>query len=123
MKNEYVMKEILYRLENSLLQQEIRSNQKAVEELLSDDFMEFGTSGTIYNKKQVIESLQKESKSVFTITDFEIKEITSAAVLVTYRTAKRDSKTNESSSALRSSIWILKDHRWKLQFHQGTPVK
>ena len=123
MKNEYAKKEIIYRLETSLLQQNIRSNQKIVEELLADDFIEFGASGTIYNKKMVVESLQSEVKTEFTITDFDMKEISSTAVLVTYRIAKRDDKTNKCTFSLRSSIWVLKNNRWQLLFHQGTPIK
>lgn len=123
MKNEYAKKEIIYRLETSLLQQNIRSNQKIVEELLADDFIEFGASGTIYNKKMVVESLQSEVKTEFTITDFDMKEISSTAVLVTYRITKRDDKTNKCTFSLRSSIWVLKNNRWQLLFHQGTPIK
>jgi hypothetical protein len=123
MQNKYGKKEILYGLENRLLQQEIRSNKKAVEALLSDDFVEFGASGTIYNKETVIESLQAESKIKFTITDFDVKEISSAAVLVTYRSMKKDENTNECTFTLRSSVWKVKDNRWQLFFHQGTPVK
>jgi ribonuclease HI len=38
-------------------------------------------------------------------------------MLLNYRSYGR------TGSALRSSIWLLDDGRWRLRFHQSTPEK
>jgi hypothetical protein len=40
-------------------------------------------------------------------------------VLATYRVVDETRKQH----TLRSSIWKLKDGRWQMVFHQGTPTK
>lgn len=40
-------------LEESLLQPEVRSSGDASSQLLEDDFIEFGSSGAVYNKQQI----------------------------------------------------------------------
>ena len=45
MKEKYSHEEFLRRLEERLLQPEVRQSAEAVADLLADDFIEFGSSG------------------------------------------------------------------------------
>lgn len=56
--------QILFDLEQKLHNPVIRINQAEFNNLLSDDFFEFGFSGIIYNKQEVIPALVDEISSV-----------------------------------------------------------
>ena len=47
-------------LEEQLLDSTIRRSPKIVADLLADEFIEFGSSGAVYNKQTVIDALSKE---------------------------------------------------------------
>ncbi len=51
------LQKTIYDLETSLLKPEIRSSIKDLDSLLADDFMEFGSSGKVYDKKNILERL------------------------------------------------------------------
>ncbi|MDZ8034490.1 DUF4440 domain-containing protein [Nostoc sp. DedSLP04] len=94
-------------------------------DLLADEFIEFGSSGRVFNKQQIIESLQNESIQPLTqrlITEFKTLVLATGVVLVTYRIVRHISDKQPVHS-LRSSIWKLNNERWKMIFHQGTLVR
>jgi len=117
------LKKIIYNLETMLLKPEIRASINQISGLLSDDFIEFGSSGVIYDKKNILEALFKESKiapAKFSISNFEVKELIDSLVLSTYN-AERILPDGKSVISLRSSIWRRNDDGWQMIFHQGTP--
>jgi hypothetical protein len=87
-------------------------------DLLADDFLEFGSSGNTFNKKAIHDVALHEKNIQFTVTDFNIKRLSADVVLATYRTFRH----NDRKHALRSSIWKVIDGQWKMVFHQGTPT-
>src|SRR5271156_5266438 len=58
--------------EEQLLQPEIRRSADQVSYLLADEFVEFGSSGRVFDKAQIIASLQQEKEQAAqrTIHDF-----------------------------------------------------
>ena len=80
---------LLRRLEEELLNPEVRRSPDQVGDLLSDDFVEFGSSGGVFNKQQVIEALEQEGPSDpairLSLVDFTARRLASDVVLVTYR--------------------------------------
>ena len=114
---------LLRRLEEELLKPEIRHSPDQVRDLLSDDFIEFGSSGGVFNKQQVIEALEQEGPPDSTVrlslVDFIARRLASDVILVTYRINQEGGTRPESR--LRSSIWKLTGGRWQMVFHQGTP--
>jgi hypothetical protein len=84
--------------------------------MLADDFIEFGSSGGVWNKKQVIDGLQEEVEVVITIENFKALHLATDVVLATYIAINH----GEQSKSLRSSIWKLTGDRWQMIFHQGT---
>jgi len=90
---------------------------------LSDSFIEFGSSGLIYDKAITLDSLSKEEIDLeITVEDFEVRYLSDEIVLVTYKTSKIDPKSLERFQSLRSSIWKQEEGRWVMVFHQGTKV-
>jgi glyoxylase I family protein len=100
-------------LEQKLLIPEVRASAKTLDELISEEFREFGQSGGEYDKAQVVEALIADPtfSTAAPITDFRLLELGRGVVLATYRLGK----------TIRSSIWRCEDGCWRILFHQGTP--
>ena len=60
MKADYLEESLLRQLEERLLQPDVRKSVKDVMDLLADEFIEFGSSGRVFDKQQIINSLQNE---------------------------------------------------------------
>lgn len=112
------LKRLLQELEESHLKPEIRSSSQDLNELLSDDFFEIGSSGNIFYKKDCVGEGGVELREL-SLFDFDIHPLSPEAVLTTYRV--RDETRKQET--LRSSIWKYIDGRWQLFFHQGTVSK
>ena len=119
------LQKTIYDLETTLLKPEIRSSVKDLDLLLADDFMEFGSSGKIYDKKMILERLPKDteiSSVQFEVSDFQVKKLSENVVLATFKTSKI-SPDNNRLTALRASIWRNTNGNWQIIYHQGTPTK
>lgn len=101
-------------LEKRLLDPEIRRSADQLALLLADDFGEIGSSGRIFDRAAIIADLKKEPgfDNTRTITDFDVRLLSSSIALVTYRIRENGN--------LRSSLWQEQDGHWRLVFHQGT---
>jgi hypothetical protein len=111
----------LLRLEQQLLAPSTRRNPAALTSLLAEEFREFGSSGRIYNRQQIIDALAAESPRAITLSDPLCQQLAEDIALLTYRST-RTLALNAASNALRSSLWIDRDNRWQMIFHQGTPI-
>jgi hypothetical protein len=119
------LQKIIYDLETSLLKPEIRSSARDLDLLIADDFMEFGSSGKVYDKKNILERLPKDieiSSVQFIVSDFKIKELSENVILATFKTDKI-SPDGDHVTALRASIWKNINGNWQMIYHQGTPTK
>jgi hypothetical protein len=107
-------------LEEQLLQPDVRASAERVAALLADDFVEFGSSGQVFDKKQIMKVLRQENPTKRSLSRFASTMLSDSIVLVTYR-ATRASKPPVHT--LRSSIWRLSNGQWQMVFHQGTLAK
>jgi hypothetical protein len=101
-------------LEERLMQPSVRASADQVALLLADEFIEFGSSGRVYDKLQTIELLQQEQGrgKQPTLTDFSARRLAADVILLTYRVVE--------DRTIRSSIWKLANGEWRVLFHQGT---
>jgi len=109
----------LLELEQCLMSQATRSNAEVISGLIADDFIEFGASGGVWHKADIVEHLPHQPFTPRTISEFVVKQLSPDTALVTYL-GHTGSITPVTS--LRSSIWRLQGDRWQMVFHQGTPV-
>jgi hypothetical protein len=110
-------------LEEQLLDTTVRRNSDLVSSLLADDFLEFGSSGRTFDKTAILEELRNEPpRPTPLLSDFAIRPLAPDVMLVTYRTTRINSSGEPIIQARRSSIWINRDTRWQITFHQGTIV-
>ncbi|WP_425352645.1 DUF4440 domain-containing protein [Methylobacterium terrae] len=92
--------------------------------LLTDDFLEFGRSGGVCGKDEVVHSLAAErdcERSELTAYGYELRILAVGVVLLTYRTIRKE-EGGPDLHTLRSSVWKLIDGHWQMAFHQGTPI-
>lgn len=109
-------KDLFFNLETKLHKKEVRNSVETVSELIADEFIEFGNSGTIYNKASIISELAGEQEDLnVVVEDFNVSRISEDVVLVTY-------KSTSTVQAMRSSLWKLIDGRWQMVFHQGSRI-
>jgi hypothetical protein len=106
-------------LEKKLLDPKVRKSKRELEQLFSDDFLEFGKSGKVYDKKQVITGLLNETFDIkYTPTNFNGQTLSPSVIHLTYDLEEDNGLVKTHS--LRTSIWIKKDEKWEINFHQGT---
>ena len=120
METRITLSEQIYQLEERLLRPEVRQSKEEIATLLADDFVEFGSSGRIFDKIQVVEGLPHSPIVPITIEDFQVKGLSTDVVLVTYCAVWTNETRQEMRNSLRSSIWKFIDGRWQMIFHQGT---
>jgi hypothetical protein len=101
-----------------LLDPEIRADPVRIRELIHDDFVEFGSTGNVYNKRLLMDMLKGEKSAKVVIREFVVRQLAADTALVTYRTVGE-----AGQEARRSSVWIRSDGAWKLAFHQGTRIQ
>ena len=116
------IKEYLVSLENKLLSAAVRKSAEEIAQLLADDYLEYGSSGKVYNKKDTIEALQSEPVIEISAHDFNVKLLTPEVALVRYIAVKKD-KTIIDASSLRSSLWKKTGENWQIVFHQGSKIQ
>lgn len=112
-----------FALETALHKRHIRGSPTAVSELLADEFIEFGSSGRVFNKSTIIAALKDEVGDLkVSVENFAVRELAPTLVLVTYTAAKPSHYPGATIRVLRSSIWQLINARWQMVFHQGTKI-
>lgn len=121
---ELITKQI-FELENELLKSETRKSAEKISELLSEDFVEYCSSGTIYhyNKGDIFDEGSTSSEINYEIEEFTTKQLSNDCILATYKVIKHNELNEDKKYSLRSSIWKLSDEKWKMIFHQGTNKK
>ncbi|WP_369976579.1 DUF4440 domain-containing protein [Xanthomonas bundabergensis] len=106
-------------LELSLLEASVRASVERLDDLLEEDFVEFGASGRRFGKREVLAALPGASPVRYRVDDMQARWLAPDLLQLTYR-SERDGDGGRHG-ALRSSLWRCRDDRWRMLFHQGTP--
>src|SRR3954470_10666605 len=94
----------LRKLEESLWIAETRYNGAYMEGIFAPDFFEFGCSGRIYKREEMLGNrAQREIKAKLPLEAFQVHPIAEDVVLVTYVS---ELLYEEIQRCNRSSIWI-----------------
>lgn len=110
----------LKKLEESLWNNETRFSKKHMNQILAEDFVEFGRSGRIYKREDTLAVPENEALTEYHFENFQVRQIDENVFLVTYVSRVM---FDELEIANRSSLWLKTSGGWLLQFHQGTPAK
>ena len=112
----------LLALELALARRDEAAIPGGYEAVLAPDFLEIGSSGRLWTRAEILESLHAEPPNAsVTIESFQAADLGPDVVLASYDTHGITSGGEERRSR-RSSIWVRHDDRWQIRFHQGTPI-
>ncbi len=113
------MKEI-ENLEIKILKGEYRKDKNKLNELLSDDFVEFGGQGVEYDKEKIIEALLEEQNIEWDFKNMKSKNIADDVLMINYIAIKKEN--DKIIESLRTSLWKKINNGYKMTFHQGTDI-
>ena len=85
--------------------------------MLTPECLEYGSSGRVFTRDEVLELLACEEPICIQLSDYVARLLAPHVAIVTWRAIRPD-----GTQSLRSSLWIRRDGRWQMLFHQGTPV-
>ncbi|MFM9919707.1 DUF952 domain-containing protein [Lacisediminihabitans sp. H27-G8] len=103
--------------EHRLLDPAVRRDRAAVASLLSPEFTEIGQSGRLWGRTELLAAIGEfESSAGLLVTELEARVPAPGLVLLSYVSTVGDSR------ARRSSLWRNTAARWRVEFHQGTPL-
>ena len=106
----------LFDLEKQLHSFEVRSSKSKISKLLTDDFFEFGSSGKIWSREDILSHLPTEDgQTKIESYDYKATALSDSTILVTY-ISKRILGETVQAEFLRSSIWQLENNEWKMKF-------
>lgn len=113
---------------NQIIKQETQLLDKidspdVLAELIDNEFIEIGSSTVIYDKTEVLRWLKSDVQSKHIGTSFKAHPLAENIILLTYISRIKDTPLTESKQTMRSSIWRLTGGKWRMVFHQGTPMK
>ncbi len=101
-----------------LLDPAVRALPEAVTELLDPEFTEFGASGRRYDRTSVLAVTSADGAGPpAPVTAMSGTLLAPGLVHLTFMTE------SDGRRVRRNSIWRRTESRWRLYFHQGTPVK
>jgi hypothetical protein len=109
----------LQELEESLLDPCVRKSER-VSQLLAEDFVEFGSSGRVFTREQVVEALRTEPPVRITAAEFAVRSLGPDTALVTYLACRQGEPPVHTR---RSSLWRRRSGQWQMVFHEGTIAK
>ncbi|MHB8958444.1 MAG: nuclear transport factor 2 family protein [Candidatus Limnocylindrales bacterium] len=109
------LRDELLRLELALAQRREADLPGGYAGVIHAAFRETGASGRRWTRDAMIEALAGAGLSAVTIDGFEIEAIAPGVVLATYQTVR-------IRPARRASVWVLDGGRWRVRYHQGTPL-
>jgi len=107
----------LTELEHSLWRSTTRFDADYMGQVLTDDFLEFGRSGRGYDRQAVLDvpALTLDVR----LLNLTVHPVGPDVALVTYVS---EAQFEDLERANRSSLWVREEGRWRLRFHQGTPL-
>lgn len=110
------------RLEEELWRPKTRFNRKRMEELFGPDLVEFGRSGRVYSRDEILAVAVQEIPARLPLANFQVRLLGPDVALVTYDSDVAYASGRER--AHRSSLWTRAETAagWLLRFHQGTPI-
>lgn len=110
------LRDRLLRLELAFMDADQRQRPELLADLLTEDFLEFGSSGRVYGKTEVLAFMRASGRLDFAVEDFRLRELAPDCALATYRVSIG------GAWSLRSSVWVRRGGGWQMAFHQGTAL-
>ena len=111
--------ELLRALEQQLLQPEVRRDREKLENILGDEFYEVGSSGRVFDRATIIDTMISESKRELVMKEYQSMVLADDVVIATFRIL-RLIEGQMTASSRHSSVWKKRGDQWWMVYHQGT---
>lgn len=99
-----------------------RSKPESLNHLLADEFVEFSSTGQIFDKPEILKSISEQAPTIYEMEEFKVDLIKPGLVLATYVVTRKSTHGDGSAVSLRSSLWVERAGGWQMLFHQGTII-
>ena len=93
-----------------------RRRGAGLEKLIAAEFLEFGRSGKVWCRDDIVGALDAPAPAALELAGVEARFVGDEIVHCTYQSIGPRGRT------LRSSLWVKRQGEWRIVFHQGTPV-
>lgn len=115
--------ETLRTLELALHQPEVRRDRARLNALLHTRYREFGRSGRIYEKHEVLDEFSERPQTYKVWSqEYRAESLAKDVALLTYKSAHIGDDGSLERHSNRSSLWLRTENGWQILFHQGTPT-
>ncbi len=108
------------KLEIELHSKVARQSEQILNDLIANDFLEFGTSGNSSSKEDIIKRLPNSDHLEIDSFDFTIRKISIDVIQVIYKT--KMVIEDEEVKSQRSSLWKNNNGQWQMIFHQSSKI-
>jgi hypothetical protein len=108
------VRDLVLRYETALANRDGSGIDVPLQGLIADDFLEIGASGRRWTAPEIRTLLAGDALPAVTLDDFAVTFVGSDVVLATFH-------IGGARPTERSSVWVRRDGRWTVRFHQGTP--
>jgi hypothetical protein len=112
---------ILTCLEEDMWREVTRFDPTFQEQRFAADFFEFGRSGRVYTRDQIIRLNSQPIHAVLPLPNLAIRLLDTNTAQITYNSQVEYDGIIDH--ARRSSIWSRTENGWVMRFHQGTPYQ
>jgi hypothetical protein len=109
----------LTRLEESMWREATRFDLTFQETRFAPDFTEFGRSGRVYSRQDMVLTDAQPIQAVLPLSNLRFRLLDENIAQVTYNSQVTYDGAVEYGR--RSSIWSRTSSGWVMRFHQGTP--
>lgn len=103
--------------ERNLLRPCYRSSREYLDQILSDKFIEIGSTGKVYDKVSAMNSVLNAPNIDTKIFEITAKQVSETYTIVRYKTC---SPYIHSNFVLRHSLWTNISGNWQLLYHEAT---
>ncbi len=111
---------LLRGLEESLWRSETRFSPDYMEQILAAEFFEFGRSGRVYQRQDILDMPSQPVIDAMPLANFSARLVCAEVALITYISEVVHGGVRELAN--RSSLWRRSASGWQILFHQGTPL-
>jgi hypothetical protein len=108
--------EELLPLEEQLLAFGVACDRACAEALLAEEFREFGGSGRVLSRAVVMTEIGDAPERSHALSEAACTPLGAEHALLTYRVVV------DGRESIRGSLWVRRNGRWQMLFHQGTRV-
>ena len=106
-------------MEQQLLLSEFRRSRETLENILGEEFYEIGSSGRVFDRQTIIDTMINESRRELVMKEFQATVLAEDVILTTFRIL-RLIEGEMTASSRHCSVWKKREDHWWMVYHQGT---